>query len=87
MLYQLSYGLREEGRHFTTERGEGQGRGPMETGRLVASRGGGKIGPFLFKGADMTTATLRALDFGTASMHANLPVPRLVELALARGEA
>ncbi len=34
----------------------------------------------------MTTATLRALDFGTASMHANLPVPRLVELALARGE-
>jgi len=34
----------------------------------------------------MTTATLRSLDFGTASMHANLPVPRLVELALARGE-
>ena len=31
-------------------------------------------------------ATLRTLDFGTASMHANLPVPRLVELALARGE-
>jgi len=34
----------------------------------------------------MTTATLRALDFGTAAIHANLPVPRLVELALARGE-
>ena len=34
----------------------------------------------------MTTATLRSLDFGAASMHANLPVPRLVELALARGE-
>ena len=34
----------------------------------------------------MSTATARAIDFGTASMHANLPVPRLVELALARGE-
>ena len=34
----------------------------------------------------MLTATLRASDFGTATVHANLPVARLVELALARGE-
>ncbi len=34
----------------------------------------------------MPTATDRKIDFGTAAIHANLPVPRLVELALARGE-